>query len=338
MALIGEKEHQDILKKHNINIKTKYIVGNSILERNSDNSYCDDIANGIICEKDYFFNNKLLKKETIFDSRIEYTFVNKENNDKDFECVNCGNKSKMKDFIDGCPYCGTYYNIDYKDKDLGGKYHYDLVIRKKTYRIITLVVDIIISILLSFIFIKLTSRTFNNYDISKIFIYGIILAIVLYYFFYIIDGYIILEPIKKYKNKQNEKQKLFWDKTKIDKKKFYNNLNYELTTKYCFDKNIIDYDILDYLEFKEITKDKISVKLDIRLIYLKNGRIVSDYQEEVLYLNRNNQVLKINNGTNYHKCPNCGASIDITKGHCDYCEFKINSFNEWILDKEKETK
>ena len=37
------------------------------------------------------------------------------------ECKNCGMSSKLKDFVDGCPYCGTYYNIDYTDKDLGGK-------------------------------------------------------------------------------------------------------------------------------------------------------------------------------------------------------------------------
>ena len=78
----------------------------------------------------------------------------------------------------------------------------DLILKNNVYRVITAVVDLLISLLLAFVFIKFTSRTFNVYDISKIFIYGIILALILYYFFYIVDGYVILGPIKKYKDKQ----------------------------------------------------------------------------------------------------------------------------------------
>ena len=31
-------------------------------------------------------------------------------------CPNCGMESIIKDFIDGCPYCRTHYNVDYTDK------------------------------------------------------------------------------------------------------------------------------------------------------------------------------------------------------------------------------
>ena len=78
MALISDKSQKDKLKKENINIRTKYIVGNKILERNTDNSYNDDIIKGIRCEKEYYLNGKLLHKENQFDSRIEYTFISKE--------------------------------------------------------------------------------------------------------------------------------------------------------------------------------------------------------------------------------------------------------------------
>lgn len=57
---------------------------------------------------------------------------------------------------------GTHYNIDYQNKDLGSKYHYDRVLRNTTYRIVTAIIDLIISIILSFIFIKGTSRTFKR--------------------------------------------------------------------------------------------------------------------------------------------------------------------------------
>ena len=154
-----------------INIKTKYIVGNDLLERNTDNTKNDDIKNGIRCKKEYYLNNNLTHTEDLFDSRIEYTFISKDVENKDYTCPNCGMQSKLKDFVEGCPYCHTYYNLDYTDKDLGSKYHYDQVLRSNTYRIITGIIDVIISLILSYIYIKTTSRTFNNYDISKIFIY-----------------------------------------------------------------------------------------------------------------------------------------------------------------------
>ena len=201
MPLISDNFHKKKLKEFDINIKTKYIVGNKIFERNTDNSINDDIVLGIRCEKDYYIGKNLVHKEKEFDSRIEYTFISKEMENKEYKCPNCGMQSKLKDFVDGCPYCRTYYNIDYSNKDLGSKYHYDRVLRNKTYRIVTGIVDLIISFILCAIFIKLTSRTFNSVDVSKIFIYGVILAAVLYYFFYILDAYIILTPIKRYKDK-----------------------------------------------------------------------------------------------------------------------------------------
>ena len=223
MALLTDNSHKKKLKDFNINIKTKYIVGNRILERNTDDSINDDISNGIRYEKDYYVNKSLVHKETIFDSRIEYTFISKDMENKEFKCPNCGAESKIKSFEDGCPYCRTYYNIDYTDKDLGSKYHYDLILHSNTYRIITAIIDLIISIILAYFFIKYTSRTFNNVDIIKIFIYGIILSLILYYFFYILDAYVVLGPIKAYKERQNQRQINFWNKTKIDKKEFFNN-------------------------------------------------------------------------------------------------------------------
>ena len=56
MSLVSDNFHEKILKKYNINIKTKYIVDNNILERNTDNSINDDILNGIRCKIEYYFN------------------------------------------------------------------------------------------------------------------------------------------------------------------------------------------------------------------------------------------------------------------------------------------
>ena len=42
MSLLSDKYHKEKLEKYGINIKTKYIVDNKILERNTDNSINDN--------------------------------------------------------------------------------------------------------------------------------------------------------------------------------------------------------------------------------------------------------------------------------------------------------
>ena len=336
MPLVSDSFNNKKLKDLGINIKTKYSVGNKIYERNTDDSINDDIVSGIRCEKDYYINNKLVHKETDFDSRIEYTFTfNKK--DEEYECPNCGMRSTLKDFVDGCPYCRTYYNIDYSDKDLGSKYHYDRVLRSGLYRVITGIFDVIISMILCFIFIKTTSRTFNALDISKVFIYGLILSMILYYFFYILDAYVILEPIKIYKDRQNKKQIDFWNRTKLDKKSFFNNLNYELR-KYYYSKNdVIDFDILDYIKFDDYTKNSITyinVLMEVRIVYYDNGKIKSKFVKEKYLLKKNpNDKLELKDGSNIIKCHNCGASVDTTQGVCSYCHTEVKYLQDWILEK-----
>lgn len=339
MPLVSDNYHSKKLKKYGINIKTKYIVGNKILERNTDNSINDDISNGIRCEKQYYIRNQLIHTEKIFDSRIEYTFISKNEENTDFTCQNCGMSSKLKDFINGCPYCRTYYNIDYTDKALGSKYHYDRVLKSNIYKVVSGIIDLIISIILSYIFIKNTSRTFNSYDISKIFIYGVILSLILYYFFYIFDAYFILTPIRIYKDKQNQKQINFWNKTKIDKKKFFNNLNYEIGKFYYNNENIIDYDVIDYISFKELKRNNnlcVEVVAQVRLVYFENNKIYSKFTKEKYIMRKhNNGTLELNSGANMIKCQNCGASIDATRGICSYCRTEIKYLQEWILDSRK---
>ena len=191
--------------------------------------------------------------------------------------------------------------------------------------------------ILSLIFIKTTSRTFNNFDIYKVFIYGGLLSLILYYFFYIMDAKMVLPSIKKYKDKQNQKQINFWNETKIDKKIFFNNLNYEVRKKYSKVNNIIDYDIIDYDSFEAInSKDGFKVKVNayVRIVYCINNKIYSKYKEEEYILKRyENNIIELKDGINYIKCPNCGASIDASKEHCEYCRTPIDYIQEWKMDK-----
>ena len=313
MALISEKDHLHNINKKGINIKTRYAFDGKFYERNTNDSKNDDIVKGVRCAKLYYLNNELKHTENIFDSRILYTFVSKEQLNTEYKCPNCGMKSILKDFEDGCPYCRTKYNIDFAEKDLGSKFTYDRILKSNKYRIVTAIIDLIISIILSFIFIKVTSRTFNNIDIIKIFVYGIILAMILYYIFYIVDAYVVLGPIKKYKDKQNKKQIDFWNRTGIDKSKFYNNFNYEISKYYYNKTDVVDYDILDYLsfnEYKKKNKEYVDVTIDVRVIYFNNNKFMPKYIKETFSMFKNEQgVLELQKGENYIKCHNCGSSI-----------------------------
>lgn len=343
MSRIVEKLHIERLKNCGINIKTKYRTENLILEKNSDNSKNDNIGEGVIIEKDYYKNGFLIKKIYNFDPRIQYSFISSEDENKEICCPNCGNRALGKNFIDGCPYCGTYYNIDYKNKNLGNKYHYDMIVNSNNYILITLFVDIIVCLILFFLYIKFSSRTFNIYDISKATVGGLLTGFALFYVFYMIDAFIVMLPIKMYKNKINQKQIDFWNKMQdkgIDKTKFYNNFNYELQ-KYYYNnsienENVIDYDIIDYNNFEEFNNRKqnmcIKLEVSIRVIRFINNKIVSKNEKKVFVLEKNSKPIKdLNNGINIIECRNCGASIDVTKGECNYCKTEYNFFQEWYL-------
>lgn len=337
MSFIVDEVHKKQLNKYKINIETTYISENKLLVRNTNNSKNDDIINGIRIKKDYYLKDKLVHTETKFDSRINYTFISKDLLKKNFKCVNCGMSSDLNTFIDGCPYCGTNYNLEYNQKDLGSKYHYDLVLKSNLYRMITGIVDLIISILLAFLYIKNTSRTFNSYDISKVFIYGLILSLILYYVFYLLDAYVVLGPIRRYKEIGNKKQEEFWNSTKIDKTVFFNNLNYEIKKKYYNTENIIDYDILDYDKFTNYEKDNklhVKVKVYLRVVYYINGKIKSRYiQDEFILIRHNEKLENINPGTNMIRCTHCGSTLNVNDDECAYCGNKIKYYQEWILEK-----
>lgn len=337
MSFIVDEAHKKQLNKYKINIETTYISENKLLVRNTNNSKNDDIINGIRIKKDYYLKDKLVHTETKFDSRINYTFISKDLLEKNFKCVNCGMSSDLNTFIDGCPYCGTNYNLEYNQKDLGSKYHYDLVLKSNLYRIITGIVDLVISILLAFLYIKNTSRTFNSYDISKVFIYGLILSLILYYVFYLLDAYIVLGPIRRYKEIGNKKQEEFWNSTKIDKTVFFNNLNYEIKKKYYNTENIIDYDILDYDKFTNYEKDSklhVKVKVYLRVVYYINGKIKSKYiQDEFTLVRHSEELENINPGTNMIRCTHCGSTLNVNDDVCAYCGNKIKYYQEWILEK-----
>lgn len=339
--MITEKFQEERLNNYKINIKTKYFSEDGIQERNTDNSRNDNVVNGIILEKQYYYKNKLLKRENVFDSRINYTYVFN-SGDKTISCPNCGNTGSVKDFDNGCPYCNTNYNLSFSEKELGNKRYYDLIMRNRNYIIKTLIIDLIVSFSLSLLYIISTSRTFYIFDFMKVIILTLVLGGLLFFVFYYLDAIITLPKIKRIKEANNNKQIEFWSEMKdkgIDKLKFYNNLNYDLRKFYYSDKNkdIIDYDIIDYNSFKTDSDSNefyITVNLDIRIVRFINGKIVSNIETNSYKFKRTVIEKELKNEINIISCPNCGASVDATRGECSYCHSKVNYLQEWYLVEE----
>ena len=125
MAFISDIFQRKRLDKEGINIRTQYIVGHEILERNTDGSRNDEIASGIRCRKDYFVKGRNVHSETFFDSRIEYSFVAGEDKDKQHKCPNCGMSASVEEFTDGCPYCGSHSCKSFYTYDEWGNACYD---------------------------------------------------------------------------------------------------------------------------------------------------------------------------------------------------------------------
>lgn len=341
MEKITELTQAKRLKEFGINIKTKYQTEQGIRERNTDQSLNQNVDRGVRIEKRYYKNGVVLHKQKNFDSRILYSFISDEEKSDYFVCPNCGGISPVENVDGACPYCGNFLNLDYSHKDLGTKYTYDQTLKNHNYLLATFVVDFIFSIILSWIYIAVTGRTFNIYDLMKVFAFGITMAAALFYVFYYLDALIVLAPIKKYKDQINQQQIAFWERMKkagIQKEKFYNNLNYELNHYYFEnEEDIIDYDLIDINRIEEFYENqKLMVKLNLTIctvFYNENrNKIKSKIQNRNFVLEyQGASNLKLAGGVNQIRCQKCGSSIDVSSKKCPYCNTEYDSVQEWIL-------
>nr|MCR4581791.1 hypothetical protein [Bacilli bacterium] len=231
MSLISEKNHEKKLNDNNIRIKTIYSDGDHLYEKNTDNSKNDNLDHGIRVEKDYYVNTKLVKKIYGFDPRIEYAFINSHKIGTDFDCPNCRMITTVSEEIEYCPYCGSYFNLDYRHKNRGSKGAYDLAIHNNKYVVMSLIISLLASIGVSTWYFMTHGRTFNIYDIFKAGGIGLGVGLALFLIFYMLDNLFVLLPIKLKKNKINKSDSDVWtnlDSRNINYNTFYNNLYYEL--------------------------------------------------------------------------------------------------------------
>lgn len=336
--MVAEEKQEQRLKEYNILIKTILKDQETIKYRYSDHSKEDNIENGIIIGKEYWKENTLLKKESIFDSRITYSY--EWNKEERMTCKNCGNTGKKEEFMTGCPYCHTSYNMEYQKKELGSKHYYDLVVKKRSYQITTYLIAFLISSLLVSIYIINTSRTLYAFDLLKIGVGTVLISLLCYLPFYYLDAMILLPGIKRKKEKENEKQEAFFKEMnwqEQEKNKFFNNIQSALRTYYYGEqeKEVIDFDMIDYTDYKVVSKTplRVEVTMDIRFIRYDKEKITSKTEKNTYCFRYQASAKELKPGENELTCPSCGGSIKIAEEKCSYCGTKAPNYAVWVLEK-----
>lgn len=169
MKNVIEKLHQKRLEENDIVIEEIYKneTENTIFIRTSDGKECDTFSKCPKIERNYYRKGNLLYRETKFDKAILYSF-NRVKTEKE-KCTECGYEALATEFYDGCPYCGSQFNIDYTStsKVSNG-------INKKIFStrncIIMLIIVLLVSTLFTFIMYVSEKETITTLDLISTFI------------------------------------------------------------------------------------------------------------------------------------------------------------------------
>lgn len=318
MIPFSERLHIKRLNSKNIVIEDRFLkdtgTKKEILVRATDHLRDDVIINRPRLEKVYFLNNKGIFLENDFDKNIDYTYIVGCQNDEIFTCPSCGYKDKSSVFSFGCPYCNSDFYIDFSHKK---RYHIEPLIDKNLF-----IKAYITSC--GVIAIPLFITSFEFYVIP----FSLLLAIPLFPFTYFVISCIYNssnQNIKQQINKNHEHNRI------------YNDLSIELNNYYYNDKNVqykdlIDYDIKEYLDIKNIIENNneyIQVSYIIRKYYLQGETIKKTQDKETARLirNKSKKTKEVD-----MKCRNCGATLKFDSRICEYCESISNLKNDWLLD------
>lgn len=347
ISSVYEQEQLRRLKEKNLVIETFYSRNkgdyhrdeDSVYVRSSDNLINEKISNKTIKEKRYFLDNKCIYRETNFNNDIVFNIDNVSTKDDIITCQNCGYQDNIEKFSKGCPYCKADYNIGInrtnRISNTTDKYANGKMIRDEVITALLLVFCTV------FFPIALVGLLIGGIDTI---ISVIILIISILYYIYCYKYKNVFK--KKIKNKDGTINKVLQERydTKMlgydyktlpwlidkDENEFYNSLSNNLNSKlFSINKDIIDFDLIEYINLDFISEDEVNVRCTIREVYF-NNEITSIYKNyNVLmkynYINNNNESYKV------IKCPGCGSSIDLNYKYCKYCGKEINNSTSWSI-------
>ena len=332
MVFVSEQLQKRKLDKKKINIKTIYLDNGVELERNTDGSVDDDIDNGIRIKKEYYYNDELRYTETDFDPRIEYNFLDVSDSDKEHKCRNCGMTSKKKEYNEGCPFCGTFYNINYTGKNLSRNKYYERILKNKRYRIIICLVVFLLCFFTLIYINKITSRSYNMYDLYRLVLGLILEGLLSFVVLYNFAAYLFVSPLKRMKDKENSKLRLFWNHNSFDKISFFNNFYYEVRKYYYNMEDVVDFDLIDFESFIDYSiGDDSYIEVEA---YIRTVRFTDDFNIEYdkkRFIFKHNKYAKKYKKNSKMLCYSCGKVVNSKKSKCEKCNSDIKYLQEWIL-------
>lgn len=316
------KRHYDRLKEKNIAIESIYMREgmDTKLIRSSDGLRNDTVYNSHLVEKRYFYKNKCIFLENNFNNNFNYTIKTISKNKK-LECPNCGYNGLIYNFYDGCPYCGTNFNIDLKNKQSNFS-NFNDAFKEKPAWILVLTIMFIILIL---------NIVFSGTKFPYYFLYLIFLP---FYFFQslVISSLIIFIaiPFIELFKQTNISFKLMKNYEKIISDFNFSLLNYYYNnSKY---NDVIDFNITRYYSIKNKNNDKVKIKYNINEYYLVNKEIIKKNKKKCAILSKNLNKIETK-FSNIHKCINCGSNLDLLENECEHCGTSIPKINDWLLEK-----
>ena len=346
MAFVSEKTQQAVLRRTGISIETVFWQNRALKIRTTDHSQDDDVKNGIILEKRYYRNSGLLDTEKEFSPMLMYTYIGSGELKKEVTCPNCGRTGLLEEFADGCPYCGTNYNITYTDRQEGAQFLASRNKKNPWLYAAALVISLAVCLAVSFLIVRTTGRTFMLFDKLKAVFFGVVPGLVLFYGFYVLNAFVISRRAEENYEKQTRLIQAFEKELlgmQIPMSTFYNCLHSELSRIFFAgnggpdkgkaagdeEETVIDFDILectDYqIEKKPDGHKEIHLNVLLRKELLDSGRLHARKEKRPVTLLENKEIPdELHPGVNIIQCRNCGASVDVTKDSCPYCGTRIN--------------
>lgn len=329
MKNVIEKLHLKRLEDKGIVIEEifKNVKENTIYIRTSDGKECDAFTKCPKIERNYYLNGKLLHRETDFDQHVLYSYNTTKNSVE--KCTECGYEASSKEFYDGCPYCGSQFNVEYtsSSRHTSGKVK-NMFMDK--YDIFLIIGVIIISIPIMYMIAKSEAEGVNVTTLFKSYITTFITLIVTIYPMYFFIKMMITKDFPHSPIRINGKL--------ISNMSLLRDLQSELK-KYYYYKNpkyydLIDYDIIEYTDFNVDDYNmyaKINFKIKIKQYYLVDNQINSEIVKKDLVMKQN--LLSRDKEKRMNKCPKCGASVDGLSDRCSYCKQKLPHLKDWIIEK-----
>ena len=332
MTIQNERSQSKRLEEQGLRILTTFWDNGLIRQRSTDRSAHDDVVNGVIMNKKYYRGERLLRTEKVFNPLLQYSFVIRDQMEKEISCPNCGTTGKTADFADGCPYCGTCYNIGYGERKNAGKRSAEKRSPEPAEYLSVLFGLLAVFIVAGLLLVRAGGRTFGLFDVLKGIVFGALGGLLAFCLYYTSRIYAITRRAEESYRVQLDRIRGFETRLAafgIPVNVFYTNLSSELNHLF-FDggdpryADVVDWDVLDYGEYGVSGENEndlaVSVTAELRIIRGSANRLRAE-KARLHAVMKPNAVSgdPLRPGANVIRCRNCGCSIDITRPACPQC-------------------